>query len=161
MIDSVVKADVADNELLIRRTFAAPASLLFSLWSEPKHLRRWMGPDEFECPHADVDFRVGGAYRILIRSTAHGDNWFGGVYRAIEPTRRLVFTFAWDNDGPSAGIETLVTITFVEQDGKTIQTFHQAPFLDVERRDSHVHGWNQAFDKQAHYAAIIEQEQTT
>lgn len=161
MSAKLAKAGVADNELLITRTFAAPASLLFALWSEPEHLRRWMGPDDFECPHAEVDFRVGGAYRILIRSEGHGDNWFGGVYRAIEPARRLVFTFTWDNDGPSAGIETLVTITFVERDGKTVQTFHQAPFLNVAARDRHVDGWKQAFDKQAAYAAAIEKEQTT
>ena len=42
---------------------------------------------------------------------------------------RLVFTFTWDNDGPSAGVETLVTITFEERNGKTVQTFHQTPFL--------------------------------
>jgi uncharacterized protein YndB with AHSA1/START domain len=154
------KAGVADNELLITRTFAASASVLFALWSEAKHLKRWMGPNDFECPHAEVDFCVGGAYRILIRSAAHGDNWFGGVYRAIEPSRRLVFTFAWDNDGPSAGIETLVTITFAEKDGKTVQTFHQAPFINAERRDSHVGGWTEAFDRQAAYAAQIGKEQT-
>lgn len=155
-----VERQVADNELLITRTFAAPASVLFALWSQPKHLKRWMGPHDFDCPQADVDFRVGGAYRILIRSAAHGDNWFGGIYRAIEPARRLVFTFAWDNDGPSAGMETLVTVTFAEQDGNTVQTFHQAPFHGVERRDSHVGGWTGCFDKQAAYAAQIGKEQT-
>ena len=80
------------------------------------------------------------------------------MYREIEPGRRLVFTFAWDNDGPSAGVETLVTITFRERGGRTEQTFHQAPFLDSERRDSHVGGWNQAFDKQQAYAERIAKE---
>jgi uncharacterized protein YndB with AHSA1/START domain len=150
-----MQAELADDELLITRTFAAPASMLFALWSEAEHLKRWMGPQDFECPHAEVDFRVGGAYRILIRSAEHGDNWFGGVYREIEPNRRLVFTFTWDNDGPSAGVETIVTITFAERDGRTVQTFHQAPFATAERRDSHMGGWSQAFDKQQVYAARI------
>jgi hypothetical protein len=52
-----------------------------------------------------------------------------------------------------------VTITFEERDGKTVQTFHQAPFRNVERRDRHVVGWSQAFDKQAAYAAQIAKEQ--
>ena len=70
-------------------------------------------------------------------------------------------TSAWDNDSPSVGIEMLVTITFEERDdGKTVQTFHQRPFHSVERRDSHVGGWNQAFDKQQAYAAKIAKEQT-
>ena len=88
---------------------------------------------------------------------AGGENWFGGIYREIEQHRRLVFSFAWDS-GPSAGIETLVTITFEERDGKTVQTFHQRPFLNVARRDSHVGGWNQTFDKQLAYLTKIAKE---
>jgi hypothetical protein len=49
----------------------------------------------------------------------------------------------------------LVTITFEERDGKTVHTFHQVPFKNVERRDSHVGGWSEAFDKQAVYAEQI------
>jgi len=153
-------ANLADDELLITRTFDASASLLFKLWSEPDHMKRWMGPADFACPEARIDFRVGGAYRAMIKSAAHGENWFGGVYREIVRDKRLVFTFAWDNDGPSAGVETLVTITFEERDGRTVQTFHQRPFLNVERRDSHVGGWTQAFDKLGAYAATITKEKT-
>jgi uncharacterized protein YndB with AHSA1/START domain len=152
-----MSARLADDELLITRTFNAPASVLFALWSKPEHMRRWMGPANFTCPEAGIDFRIGGAYRAMIKSAEHGENWFGGVYREIEQ-KRLVFTFAWDNDGPSSGVETLVTITFEERDGKTVQTFHQRPFLNVERRDSHVHGWNEAFDKLEAYAAKIARE---
>jgi Uncharacterized conserved protein len=154
-----MSASLADDELLITRIFNAPASLVFALWSEPEHFKRWMGPEEFDCPVAEMDFRVGGAYRGMIRSQAQGENWFGGVYREIEPNQRLVFTFAWD-EGPSRELETLVTITFTERGGKTVQTFHQAPFLSVERRDSHVGGWTSAFEKAAAYAERITQEET-
>ena len=154
-----MSASLADDELLITRIFNAPASLVFALWSEPEHFKRWMGPEEFDCPVAEMDFRVGGAYRGMIRSQAQGENWFGGVYREIEPNQRLVFTFAWD-EGPSRELETLVTITFTERGGKTVQTFHQAPFLSVERRDSHIGGWTSAFEKAAAYAERITQEET-
>jgi uncharacterized protein YndB with AHSA1/START domain len=150
----------ADDELIITRTFDAPASVLFALWSQPEHLKRWMGPSQFACPVAEIDFRIGGAYRAMIKSSEHGESWFGGVYREIQPNKRLVFTFAWDNDGPSAGVETLVTIDFEERGGKTVQTFHQRPFLDVERRDSHVGGWSGAFDKLGAYAAKVAKEYT-
>ena len=76
----------------------------------------------------------------------------------IVENKRLVCTFTWDNDGPSAGVETLVTITFEEKGGKTVQTFHQRPFLNVERRDSHVGGWTSSFDKLAAYATQIAKE---
>jgi uncharacterized protein YndB with AHSA1/START domain len=149
---------IADDELLIVRTFNAPPSLVFSLWSSAEHMKRWMGPKDFTCPEVAIDFRVGGSYRVMIRSAERGENWFGGVYREIVPDKRLVFTFSWDNEGPSAGVETLVTITFEERDGKTVQTFHQAPFRNVERRDSHVGGWSGAFDKAAVYIEKIAKE---
>jgi uncharacterized protein YndB with AHSA1/START domain len=153
-----MSARLADDELLITRTFDAPAAVIFSLWSKPEHMKRWMGPDNFSCPEAEIDFRVGGAYRGMIKSAEHGDNWFGGIYREIVPNTRLVFTFAWDNDGPSASVETLVTIDLEERQGKTVQTFHQRPFRSVERRDSHVGGWSSAFDKLETYAKKIAKE---
>jgi uncharacterized protein YndB with AHSA1/START domain len=154
----MMSASLADDELLITRKFDAPAALVFALWSKPEHMKRWMGPQDFVCPDLEMDFRVGGAYRGMIKSAKHGENWFGGIYREIEPNRRLVFTFTWDNDGPSAGVETVVTILFVERDGKTIQIFHQAPFRDAQRRDSHVGGWNEAFDREQAYAERLAKE---
>lgn len=138
-------------ELTIVRTFDAPAALVFSMWSDPEHFAAWMGPEEFTCPNVEIDFRVGGAYRAMIVSQENGESWFGGNYRKITPHTGLAFTFTWDNTGPSAGVETLITLTFEERDGQTVQTFHQAPFLDDERRDSHRGGWTSAFEKLARH----------
>lgn len=152
-----MSAQLADDELLITRTFNAPAALMFALWTDATHFKNWMGPQGFACEHADFDVRIGGRYRAMIKSAEYGESWFGGEYREIEQNTRLVFTFKWD-DGPAGGIETLITITFEERDGKTTQIFHQTPFLDVERRDSHVGGWNSAFDCAESYAERIIKE---
>ena len=146
---------IADDELLITRTFDAPPSVVFALWSSAEHMKRWMGPRNFTCPEAMIDFRVGGAYRAMIRSDEHGESRFSGVYREIVANERLVFTFTWEGEGR----ETLVTITLQGRDGKTVQTFHQAPFDNIGRRDSHVGGWNEAFDKEAVYSEKIAKEQ--
>lgn len=151
-------AKLRDDELLITRVFDAPPDVVFELWSKPEHLRRWMGPEGFECPSAEVDFRVGGRYRGMIRSPEMGDSWFGGVYREILPNTRLAFTFAWSNTGPSAGIETLITISLAEVNGKTSMTFHQAPFLDAAARDRHVAGWTSSFVKANAYAEQLAKE---
>ncbi len=148
---------LADDELLIVRTFDAPAALMFAMWTKPAHFRRWMGPGGFDCPLAEMDVRVGGAYRGMIVSPETGESAFSGVYREVVPHTRLVFTFAWNNTGPSAHVETLITITFAEHDGRTVQTFHQTPFLSRERRDSHVGGWSGAFEKLAAYAQIAKE----
>lgn len=148
-----MSATLADDELLITRDFDAPASLLFTLWTDVAHFSKWMGPEGFDCQEAEIDLRIGGKYRAMIRSSEHGDNWFRGEYREIETPTRLVFTFKWD-EGPSSAMETLVTITFRENaNGVTTMTFHQTPFINVERRDSHVGGWTSLFNRLAAYAA--------
>ncbi|QGZ96338.1 SRPBCC domain-containing protein [Terricaulis silvestris] len=155
-----MSAKLADDELLISRTFDAPASLMFELWTDPVHFKNWMGPGKYECRHAEMDLRVGGAYRGMIYADDTGEGWFGGVYREIEPNTRLVFTFKWDS-GPSGELETLVTITFREErDGRTTMTFHQTPFMNVERRDSHIGGWNSAFTKFGEYVEKLARETT-
>ena len=83
----------------------------------------------------------------------------GGSYRQIDRDRRIVFTFTWDS-GPAGGIETIVTITFGEAHGGTIQTFHQAPFAAVERRDSHIAGWSGLLDRQQAYVEANRQGET-
>jgi uncharacterized protein YndB with AHSA1/START domain len=148
-------------ELEIVRTFDAPAALVFSMWSEPEHFAAWMGPEGFTCRVVDIDFRIGGAYRALIVSEDTGESWFSGVYREIVPGARLVFTFTWNNTGPSAGVETLITLTFEERDGQTVQSFHQAPFLNQERRDSHRGGWTSGFEKLAHHIRTLAARQGT
>jgi len=155
-----MSAMLADDELLLTRIVDAPADLVFSMWTDPQHFRHWMGPGKYECRAAEMDVRVGGAYRGMIYVEGDGESWFGGVYREIEPGRRLVFTFKWDG-GPSADVESLITLTFAEHAGKTTMTFHQTPFLNVERRDAHVGGWTGAFNKLADYAAQQAKEQTS
>lgn len=154
-----MSATLADNELLISRTFHAPAALVFAMWTDPAHFRNWMGPGTYTCKHCEIDLRVGGTYRGMIADPANEESWFGGVYREIVPHSRLVFTFQWDR-GPSALVETLVTIILRERAGKTDMTFHQAPFLDKARRDSHEKGWSSALDKSVAYADQIAQQGT-
>jgi len=142
---------VADNELLITRIFDAPVSVVFQIWERRDHLIRWWGPKDFTCTSFELDFRPGGAWRACIVSDAYGENWMSGHYREIEKDKRIVFTFAWEGGRDQPGVETLVTVTFAEQDGRTVQTFHQVPFRSVESRDSHVGGWNECFDREQVY----------
>ena len=67
---------------------------------------------------------------------------------------------AWSSPSPGRtdgepGHETLVTVTFAEQGGKTLLTFHQAPFESVESRDSHHGGWSESFDRLEVYLASL------
>ncbi|HEY9217082.1 MAG TPA: SRPBCC domain-containing protein [Phenylobacterium sp.] len=143
-------APIRDDELYLTRWFDAPVPLVFRLWEDVSHRVRWWGPKGFTCKHFEQDFRPGGAWRACIASAEYGDSWHGGVFREIERDKRIVFTFTWDS-GPAGGVETVITVTLGEEQGGTIQTFHQSGFTDVARRDSHVAGWSQLIDNQQAY----------
>ena len=134
-------------ELLITRVFNAPRELVFRAWTDPDHIRRWFGPRDHPATQMAMDVRPGGRWRGCLRSTETGnDLWLGGIYREIAPPERLVFTFAWEEEG-ERGLETLVTITFAEQGAKTLMTFRQTPFRSTGELDGHRGGWTSSFDR--------------
>ena len=138
------------RELVITRVFDAPRQRVFEAWTDPAQAKRWMGPRGFTATHLEGDLRSGGAWRICLRRDDDGEElWQGGVYREIVEPERLVFTFAWDQEDGRRGHETLVTITFAEQRGRTTMTFRQAVFESVGERDGHQGGWNSTFDRLA------------
>lgn len=150
-----------DDELLITRTFDAPLELVFRVWTTRDHMMRWLGPKDFTCTHLDYDFRVGGKWRSCIVAQQYGESWMGGVFKEIEPNRRIVYTFAWEGeDDDEYSLETIVTVTFVRDGEKTIQSFHQTPFSSVESRDSHVEGWGESLDREQAYVETLAKEQS-
>jgi uncharacterized protein YndB with AHSA1/START domain len=151
MAASARPARLADDELCISRTFDAPVSLVFDIWAKREHMIRWLGPVGFTCTHLELDFREGGKWRACIESKSHGQNWMGGAFKTIEKDRRIVMSFAWEDGRDQPGIDTLITITFRAEGRKTVQTFHQTPFVTVASRDSHVDGWNECFDREQTY----------
>ncbi|SDR22206.1 Uncharacterized conserved protein YndB, AHSA1/START domain [Rhizobiales bacterium GAS113] len=140
--------------LTIARLFDAPRALVFDAFVDPKHALQWMGPREFPVAHIEADVRPGGKWRACLRA-ADGSRelWQSGVYREVVPRQRLVFTFSWDQEDGRPGPETLVTITFEDQAGKTLMTLRQGVFDTQENCDGHRTGWNSAFDRLAHYVA--------
>ncbi len=103
-----------------------------------------------------MDFRVGGKYRACLRSPEGVDHWVSGVYREVVKPSRLVFTHSWEDERGTPGPETLVVITFVEQDGKTKMKFRQGLFQSTASRDGHSAGWSSSFDVLAEYLATLQ-----
>src|SRR2546430_15569124 len=128
-------------ELVITRVLDAPPRLVFKAWTEPERLVRWWGPQGFTTPSCKMDARPGGAFRFCMRSPEGTDHWLQGIYREVVEPRRLVFTWAWEDAQGKPGHETVVTVTFAEQGGKTKLTLHQAIFESVSARDAHQSGW--------------------
>ncbi len=140
-------ANAAADELILRmeRTFAAPRASVFRAWTDPEQLVKWWGPRNFEIPVCEMDLRQGGAWRTCMRDADGGEHWVGGVYREIVAPERLVFTWAWENDGVP-GHETLVTIDFGDLGDKTRLTLTQEIFESGDGRVQHQDGWSSSFD---------------
>jgi len=136
--------------LKMQRTFDAPRDLVWRAWSNPEILVLWMGPVEWPAVSATSDFRVGGAWRICLRSPTTGENlWQGGVYTEIDAPRRLAFTFKWDEsheDGPP--VDTQVTVDLSETlDGQTIMDFIHEGLKSEQSLTGHRHGWSSTADR--------------
>lgn len=132
--------------LTITRTFDAPRELVWAAWTQRDHLIHWFCPKDFVVTFINVDLRVGGRYRSGMRSPEGREYVMSGEYRTIEPPRRLAFSHAWEKEHDMASIETLITVTLDEVEGKTRMTFTHAGFDTVESRDSHHEGWSEALD---------------
>src|SRR5258708_10992484 len=111
-----------EQELVLTRVFDAPRELVFKVWTDPKHVAQWWGPQGFTNRVCELDVRPGGAIRIHMRGPDGTVYRMTGVYQEIVEPERLVFTSAaLDNEGNPL-FEVLNTVTFAEQGGKTTQT---------------------------------------
>jgi len=147
----------SENELTITRIFDAPRHLVFEAWTNPEHLKQWCAPQGFDIPDSEGELKPGGAWRSCMSKPDGTLLKLGGVYREIVPDEKLVFTHAWDVETGGSGHETVITVTFADEDGKTRMHFHQAFFLDTESRDGHEGGWGQCFDRLASLLADLKE----
>jgi uncharacterized protein YndB with AHSA1/START domain len=149
------------EELVLTRLLDAPRELVFRAWSEPAHLMRWWGPNGFTTPHCTVDFRVGGAWHLCMRSPDGRDYWCKGVYREIVAPELIVMTdFFADEVGNAVPpthygmpaevpAEMLLTVRLAEAAGKTRLTVQQSLPLSLARSIGAVDGWSQSLDRLA------------
>ena len=131
--------------LRIERTFDAPVERVFEAWTSEEVLRRWLhGMPGWETPTAEVDLRVGGRIRIVMRDPADGtEAGATGEYQVVEPPQRLVFTWIWD-DRPEQ--PQLIELEFSELDGRTTVLMTNSAILTDERLRSQERGWNVCYD---------------
>lgn len=112
----------SDRELVVTRTFNAPAHIVFEAWSTPELFARWWVPKSagMSLVSCDMDIRTGGTYRLVFRHPSFDQPMaFFGTYREVTPPRRL----AWTNEESDQGAVT--TVTFEEDDGKTRVVLHE------------------------------------
>ncbi|MBL8644063.1 MAG: SRPBCC family protein [Rhodospirillaceae bacterium] len=111
----------SSRELVVTRTFNAPARLVFQAWTTPELLKRWWPPKSYgiQFLSCEADVRAGGSYRFVFGHPASAQPMtFFGRYIEVTPYSRLV----WTNEESADGAVT--TVTFAEKDGQTIVVMH-------------------------------------
>jgi len=112
----------SDRELVVMRTFNAPARIVFEAWTKPGLFKQWWAPKSMGMflRSCEMDVRVGGRYRLVFGHDAAKPDEFFGRYIEVTPHSRLV----WTND--EAGDDgPVTTVTFEEEGGKTRLVMHE------------------------------------
>ena len=135
------------HRLRIERTFAATAEEVFDAWTSPEVIKRWFRPAPgWSAPQVEVDLRVGGKIRVVMRGPDGREVEAGGEYTLIDRPHRLAMTWTFDDD-PSS--EQLIELTFSESGGSTRVVMVNSGISTDERRDAQDRGWRRCLDELA------------
>lgn len=139
----------SDREILLTRVFNAPRQMVFDAFSKPELLKRWFGPRGWSLVVCEVDFRVGGGFRFVMRGPDGKDMGMRGVYREIAAPERTVHMESFD-DYPG---ESQVTAVMTEKDGKTTLNatilYPSQEVRDIVIKSGMEHGAAESYDKLA------------
>jgi uncharacterized protein YndB with AHSA1/START domain len=138
--------------LLTQRVFPYSRDLVFRAWSSAEHLRRWFCPQNYTIPSADIDFRVGGAFTLCMRSPEGLEHWTRGRYVEIEHNARLVIdmTVFADHDQQLFRAQTLVRFAEGAGGGTRLEvTQHYTPYQAsaAPMLQGAAEGWRQTLDR--------------
>jgi uncharacterized protein YndB with AHSA1/START domain len=141
----VTVTDESGHVVRIERTFAASAEEVFDAWTSPEVMRRWFHPaPDWGTPEAEVDLRVGGKVRVVMRKPDGTEAEGQGEYTVIDRPHRLVMTWTFRDD-PSN--EQLITLSFSESDGSTTVQMLNSGISTDERRAGQDEGWRGCLDE--------------
>jgi uncharacterized protein YndB with AHSA1/START domain len=157
--DSAAKTE---RHVTITRIFDAPRELVFKAWTDPAHMAAWWGPKGFTNPVCDMDVRIGGAIRIVMRGPNGVEYPMTGDFREIIPPERLVFMCVARDAQENPLLESLTTVTFEDLGGKTKLTMDAhaigiAPIAPQMLAGMEI-GWTQSIDRLGDLVAVMKED---
>jgi uncharacterized protein YndB with AHSA1/START domain len=133
----------SDRELVVTRTFDAPARIVFEAWAKPELFMQWWAPKSMGVPmlSCEMDVRTGGKYRVEFGQDAANSSVFFGKYIEVIPHSRLVWTNEEGDDAP------VTTVTFEEKGGRTLLVLHEL-YPSKEALDDAIEGMESCMPEQ-------------
>lgn len=141
---------ISETEIEIKRTFNAPARLVYEAWLKPEHMRRWYGPRAMEMVDCEIDARVGGRYQWSLKSPDGSVFFWRGEYRELDFPTRMVTTESFLL-GDTWTTPLVNHVSFVEEGGRTHIT-NRVVYASQADRDGHLGsgmegGMNETFER--------------
>jgi uncharacterized protein YndB with AHSA1/START domain len=144
-----LKSDTKDRELLVSRTIDAPVDLVWEMWTDPKHITQWWGPDGFTSTIQKMDVRPGGKWNLVLHGPDGTDYINNIIFTEVKKNEKLVFEHVSDP-------RHFTEVKFEEQGDKTLITWHMIfetveQFREVVRKHNADAGLKQNMDKLIRY----------
>ena len=141
-------AEVPDKlSLEIKRVIRAPRDCVYAAWTDPVQLKEWFGPENVQTRNFVAEARVGGKFRWDLTSSEGEKMTVQGEYRELQPDRRIVFTWQFEDDEDWKQRDSVVTVELSDCDGGTEVRLTHEQLPSKESRDSHTEGWRSVLDK--------------
>jgi uncharacterized protein YndB with AHSA1/START domain len=148
----------ADREIVFTRLLDAPRELVFDVWTDPKHIANWWGPEGFTNTISEMDVRPGGVWRFVMRGPDGTEYPNKIVYDEIVRPEHIMYEHGADGDDDAGNFSVMAT--FAEQDGKTHLTmrilFKTVEECNRKKAFGAIEGGNSTMDKLEAYLAKME-----
>ena len=131
----------------IKRLIKAPRDRVYAAWTDPAQLRKWFGPENVQTHDLVADVRVGGKFRWDLTNLEGEKMTCRGEYRELQPGKKIVFTWQWEDDEDWQNHVSIVTVELYDRDGDTELRLIHEHLPNEESCDGHTRGWNSALDK--------------
>jgi uncharacterized protein YndB with AHSA1/START domain len=141
-----MKGALSGLTLHLEKVLRAPRERVFAACVEPEKLAEWWGPKDFIVANVEIRVREGGRYRLTMQPPDGQAFHLTGEFREVEPARRLVYTFEYEEPDPDDQ-ETVVTLSFVEDAEGTRLVVDQGPFATKARHALHETGWTETLER--------------
>jgi uncharacterized protein YndB with AHSA1/START domain len=137
------------TSLTLVRTIAARPSIVFDAITTSEGIASWWGPEDLPVILAEIDPRVGGAYRVRFRTLDGQEHEASGECLEVTPPERVVMSWRWSVGGEpeEQGRTSRIEIDLRPVEKGTELTFTHADLRNAASQASHGWGWSRAFDK--------------
>ncbi len=158
----MIEASGPSRKLTLSRHYKAPRDLVWSVWTDPKHVAAWWGPFGTEQTQCEIEAIVGGTFLVAMTAPDGSEHPSQGVIKEFDPPNKLVIegdANAPDACGAGLPPRAVITVFFEEEDGGTrltlVALFPSDAARDAAKESGYVSSWNETLDALAPFLAEL------